>query len=194
MPSHIIHLGIAQEVNKKLKLNSDAIKLGSVLPDLTVEHNHGLSHFQYEDIYPKNLANPDEFVKTNPNKKDDISIGYIIHLLTDRYYNNYYYNTKLYWVKHNKKLKHKLFESYDKYLLNQGVVEKINNTKIINNIPNYNNISFDKEYLKGYINSLNNEIESTKINKNYRVENQEFLDSLYNECIKYILNKIDEYI
>lgn len=26
MPSHKIHLGIAQEVNKKLKLDSDAIK------------------------------------------------------------------------------------------------------------------------------------------------------------------------
>lgn len=193
MPSHKIHLGIAQEVNKKLKLDSDAIKLGSVLPDLTIKHNHGLSHFQYEDVYPKNLANADEFAKVNPSKNDDISIGYIIHLLTDRYYNDYYYNTKLNWIKHDKEFKHKLFESYDKYLLNQGVIKKINNTKIISNIPDYNNISFDKEYLKNYIDSLNYEIENTKINKNYKVEHQEFLDSLYNECIKYVLNKIDEY-
>lgn len=45
MPSHKIHLSIAQEVNKKLKLDNDSIMLGSVLPDLTIEHNHGLSHF-----------------------------------------------------------------------------------------------------------------------------------------------------
>lgn len=37
MPSHKIHLGIAQEVNKQLKLDSDLIKIGSVLPDLTKE-------------------------------------------------------------------------------------------------------------------------------------------------------------
>lgn len=114
-------------------------------------------------------------------------------MLTDRYYNNYYYNTKLNWIKHNKEFKHKLFESYDKYLLNQRVIKKINNTKIISNITDYNNISFDKEYLKNYIDSLNYEIENTKINKNYKVKYQEFLDSLYNECIKYVLNKIDEY-
>lgn len=53
MPSHKIHLGIAQEVNKKLNRNTDLIKLGSVLPDLTIEHDHGLSHFQYEDIIIK---------------------------------------------------------------------------------------------------------------------------------------------
>lgn len=50
MPSHKIHLSIAQEINKKLKLDNDSIMLGSVLPDLTIEHDHGLSHFQFEDI------------------------------------------------------------------------------------------------------------------------------------------------
>ena len=56
MPSHKIHLSIAQEVNKELKLNNDSIMLGSVLPDLTIERNHGLSHFQFEDIYPKTMS------------------------------------------------------------------------------------------------------------------------------------------
>lgn len=66
---------------------------------------------------PKNLANADEFTRVNPSKKDDISIGYIIHLLTDKYYNNYYYNTKLNWIKHDKEFKHKLFESYDLFFI-----------------------------------------------------------------------------
>ena len=38
--------------------------LGSVLPDLTITKDHGLSHFQYKDEYPYNLANADEFIKT----------------------------------------------------------------------------------------------------------------------------------
>lgn len=55
---------------------------------------------------------------------DDISTGYIIHLLTDRYYNDFYdfKDNKPYKLKEEcsyidniKKFKHDLFESYDIY-------------------------------------------------------------------------------
>lgn len=193
MPSHKIHLSIAKEINKKLKLNDDAIILGSVLPDLTIEHDHGLSHFQYEDVYPKNLANADEFIKKYPNMKDDISIGYIIHLLTDRFYNEVYYHTDIDGIEHNKYFKHSLFDSYDNYLLKQGNVSKINNKQIINNIPNYRDITFDMNYLNEYIDKLNNDIDNTKIEKNYSIDYQDFLDKLYNDCLNYIIGIIDDY-
>lgn len=193
MPSHKIHLSIAKEINKKLKLNDDAILLGSVLPDLTIEHDHGLSHFQCEDEYPKNLANADEFIKKYPNMKDDISIGYIIHLLTDRFYNDVYYHTDIDGIEHNKYFKHSLFDSYDNYLLKQGNVSKINNKQIINNIPNYKDITFDMNYLNEYIDKLNNDIDNTKIKKNYSIEYQDFLDKLYNDCLNYIIGIIDDY-
>lgn len=193
MPSHKIHLSIAKEINKKLKLNDDAIMLGSVLPDLTIEHDHGLSHFQYEDVYPKNLANADEFIKKYPNMKDDISIGYIIHLLTDRFYNEVYYHTDIDGIEHNKYFKHSLFDSYDNYLLKQGNVSKINNKQIINNIPNYRDITFDMDYLNEYIDKLNNDIDNTKIEKNYSIDYQDFLDKLYNDCLNYIIGIIDDY-
>lgn len=193
MPSHKIHLSIAKEINKKLKLNDDAILLGSVLPDLTIEHDHGLSHFQCEDEYPKNLANADEFIKKYPNMKDDISIGYIIHLLTDRFYNDVYYHTDIDGIEHNKYFKHSLFDSYDNYLLKQGKVSKINNKQIINNIPNYRDITFDMNYLNEYIDKLNNDIDNTKIKKNYSIEYQDFLDKLYNDCLNYIIGIIDDY-
>lgn len=193
MPSHKIHLSIAKEINKKLKLNDDAILLGSVLPDLTIEHDHGLSHFQCEDEYPKNLANADEFIKKYPNMKDDISIGYIIHLLTDRFYNDVYNHTDIDGIEHNKYFKHSLFDSYDNYLLKQRNVSKINNKQIINNIPNYRDITFDMNYLNEYIDKLNNDIDNTKIKKNYSIEYQDFLDKLYNDCLNYIIDIIDDY-
>lgn len=193
MPSHKIHLSIAKEINKKLKLNDDAILLGSVLPDLTIEHDHGLSHFQCGDEYPKNLANADEFIKKYPNMKDDISIGYIIHLLTDRFYNDVYYHTDIDGIEHNKYFKHSLFDSYDNYLLKQGNVSKINSKQIINNIPNYRDITFDMNYLNEYIDKLNNDIDNTKIKKNYSIEYQDFLDKLYNDCLNYIIGIIDDY-
>ena len=193
MPSHKIHLSIAQEVNKELNLNNDSIMLGSVLPDLTIERNHGLSHFQFEDVYPKNLANADEFIKKYPAMKDDISIGYIIHLLTDKYYNDVYYHTIIDGIEHNKYFKHNLFDSYDKYLLKHGNVDKINNKKIINEIPNYEDISFDNNYLNEYIDKLNSDIDSINIENNYTINYQDFLDELYNGCIKYIEEVINKY-
>ena len=193
MPSHKIHLSIAKEINKKLKLNDDAILLGSVLPDLTIEQDHRLSHFQFGDEYPKNLANADEFIKKYPNMKDDISIGYIIHLLTDRFYNDVYYHTDIDGIEHNKYFKHSLFDSYDNYLLKQGNVSKINSKQIINNIPNYRDITFDMNYLNEYIDKLNNDIDNTKIKKNYSIEYQDFLDKLYNDCLNYIIGIIDDY-
>lgn len=193
MPSHKIHLSIAKEINKKLKLNNDAIMLGSVLPDLTIEHDHGLSHFQFEDVYPKNLANADEFIKKYPTMKDDISIGYIIHLLTDKYYNDVYYHTNIDGIEHNKYFKHNLFDNYDKYLLKHGIVDKINNKQIINNIPNYEDISFDNNYLNEYIDKLNSDIDSINIENDYTIDYQDFLEELYNGCIKYIEEVINKY-
>lgn len=193
MPSHKIHLSIAKEINKKLKLDNDAIMLGSVLPDLTIEHDHGLSHFQFEDVYPKNLANADEFIKKYPDMKDDISIGYIIHLLTDKYYNDVYYHTNINGIEHNKYFKHNLFDSYDNYLLKHGIVDKINNKQIINNIPSYEDISFDNNYLSEYIDKLNKEIDCTNIENDYTIDHQKFLDELYNGCIKYLEEVINKY-
>lgn len=193
MPSHKIHLSIAQEVNKELKLNNDSIMLGSVLPDLTIEHDHGLSHFQFEDIDPKNLANADEFIKKYPDMKDDISIGYIIHLLTDKYYNDIYCHTNIDGIEHNKNFKHNLFDSYDMYLLKHKKVDKFEKINIVNEIPLYKNISFDTEYLNAYINNTNNQIDNITYGENFKIDYQIFLNDLYAGCIKYILNNINKY-
>ena len=68
MPSHKIHLAIANEVNKKLKLDNDSIMLGSVLPDLITNKRHDISHYQIEGSYEEELANPDKFVSEYRNK------------------------------------------------------------------------------------------------------------------------------
>lgn len=193
MPSHKIHIKIAQDLNKHLKLDNDSIMLGSVLPDLTITKNHGLSHFQYIDEYPYNLANAFEFIKKYPNMKDDISIGYIIHLLTDRFYNDWYYkNYELKGINTTKEFKHDLFESYDKYILKHFKLNKFSNIDIVNNIANSEDLSFDINYLKDYIIKFNNEIDYNSIDETYTIDNLEILDKLYNECIKYILKFLNE--
>ena len=140
MPSHKIHIAIAQQVNKILKLNNDEISLGSVLPDLVNVDNHGIYHFQYIDKYPQNLANPDEFIMLyREHINNAISIGYLIHLLTDRFYNEQYYKkfylfdnnmpTELFFnnkvisdKKIGKKMKNHDFEEYDKYSIRHNMI------------------------------------------------------------------------
>lgn len=187
MPSHIIHIKIAQDINKKLRLDNDSIMLGSVLPDLTVNKDHGLSHFQYKDEYPFNLANADEFIKKYPNLKDDISIGYIIHLLTDKFYNDWYYKKyRLKGISTTKEFKHNLFASYDEYLLKHYQLIKFSDYNVISKIPNYKDLYFDKQSLEQYIINYNDGISSIKNDLNYTIENQDELNNLYNDCLTYI--------
>ena len=48
--------------------------------------------------------------------KDNVSIGYIIHLLTDRFYDDWYYKSyKLKRINTTKEFKHNLFDFYDKH-------------------------------------------------------------------------------
>ena len=87
MPSHKIHMYIAKNVNEKLKLDLDSIMLGSVLPDICENKNHSISHDQIGEKDLEGLANPDKFVdKYKENLNNPIMTGYLIHLLTDRFY------------------------------------------------------------------------------------------------------------
>lgn len=193
MPSHKIHIKISQDINEKLKLDNDSIMLGSVLPDLTITKDHGLSHFQYIDEYPYNLANADEFIKKYPNMKDDVSMGYIIHLLTDRFYNDWYYkNYKLKGINTTKEFKHYLFNSYDKYIVKHFKLDKFNNLDVIYKIPSYADLEFDKDYLKEYIIKFNTEIDNIEIDNNYIIDNLDLLSQLYNDCLSFILKFLNE--
>ena len=187
MPSHKIHMAIAQIVNKELKLNNDKITLGSVLPDLTIMKNHGLSHFQYIDEYPYNLASADEFVKKY-NMFEDIPFD--SDFMGDDFEDNKPYKLKeeYSYIDNIKKFKHDLFESYDIYLLKNVLIEKINDISIINFIPNYDDIKFDKDYLSEYILKSNDEIDyyRNNLDLNYEIDNQYYLDELFNGCIKYV--------
>lgn len=208
MPSHKIHIAIAQQVNKRLKLNNDEISLGSVLPDLVNVENHGISHFQYIDKYPQNLANPDEFIKLYKEYiNNTISIGYLIHLLTDRFYNEKYYRkfylfdnnvpTKLFLnnkiitdKKIGKEMKNHDFEEYDKYLISHNMIIPFKDKKVISKIPKYKNIPFDEKFLSEYIDKNNEELKKDKANYEFLYWSKKELDNIFNECILYTINYI----
>ena len=95
MASAVIHLCVAKEVNKYLKMDENMILLGSIAPDIskqigeTKEISHFLDHTNEDDI-----PNIDRFLskyKSELNKP--FEVGYFIHLLTDKYwFRDYIYN------------------------------------------------------------------------------------------------------
>lgn len=88
MASAIIHLCVAKEINKYLKMDENYLLLGSIAPDIskqigeTKEISHFLDHSNEDDI-----PNIDRFLskyKSELNKP--FEMGYFIHLLTDKYW------------------------------------------------------------------------------------------------------------
>lgn len=208
MPCHKIHLAIAREVNRKLNLDIDLLMLGSVLPDLAL-NDHAMSHYQVEGTYDSELANPDKFFNeykdymTNP-----IIIGYLIHLLTDRFYNDYYFKNHCIFNesgipiavkfkngkvdKNIKTIKQSDFFKYDKWLLRNNLIEKFKSDKCVDNVFDLSVAMFDKDKLRKYIlNSNNDKPSSFKTRWFYKSISKEELDSVYNNCIEYITNYLN---
>jgi len=88
MASALIHICVAKEVNKYLKMNEYDLLLGSIAPDLskqigqTKEISHFLDHTNEDDI-----PNIDRFLKKYQQELNKpFTMGYFIHLLTDKYW------------------------------------------------------------------------------------------------------------
>ena len=217
MPTHKIHLAIAKKVSDKLNIDTDSVMLGSVLPDICKEKNHQLSHFQFGEKDLEGLANPDKFINKYRDKLENpIMLGYLIHILTDRFYNEHIFrhfyiydendNGIGIYLKGKKKildrdtrkyLKHRELNIYDKWLMNHNYVCKFNNYDCIKKVIDIDEASFDREKLKKYILSSNNDINKLNIFKkicfyNYKITNQKELDKIFNNCIEYIIKYIND--
>lgn len=88
MASAIIHLCVAKEVNKYLKMDEYDLLIGSIAPDIakqigeTKEISHFLDHTNEDDI-----PNIDRFLaKYKDSLNNPFNMGYFIHLLTDKYW------------------------------------------------------------------------------------------------------------
>ncbi len=212
MPSWPIHIALANKLNKKLKLGDEFI-LGNVLPDVLDGYI-----FTPSNITDKNLSHYrtnrridyDLFLNENKNKLDNpIIFGYFVHLLVDKFYNNY------------TAINHFVKKDNDMYVLlnNNSMVKKDNNTlkmkqneyikygeklaynNLLGKIINIENLSLN--YLKD-LNKFNYNFDDIKktialINKwvsneniitdiDYKIYTEEELDSLYNNCYIFVLD------
>lgn len=179
MPSWNIHLAIAQEINKTLKLDKDSFYFGNLVPDVDYDMDIKRKDTHYHNIKcpscPKeNLPDINLFLKDYKKYLyNPVIMGMYVHLLTDYYYNNQIYSK--YWVQdinnniigarllngkivdNKKKFKHQDLGIYGKYLFKNKKIEmpKINN-KLLKNIKKVKNNCYSNEIIKKRIEYLNN--------------------------------------
>ena len=92
MASAIIHLAVANEVNKFLNRDYKQFMIGAIAPDIwkqVGEESKCPSHFLDND--GESVPNIDKFLyKYKDMLKDDFVLGYYIHLITDYYWFKYF--------------------------------------------------------------------------------------------------------
>ena len=100
MPSWKIHSYIGNQVNKTIKVNKKYFMIGNLLPDQD-RYNIGnlkrniprtTTHFIKREDYLIGINLPDYDKMYNKYKdkfKNPVLMGYLVHLLTDYYFNNY---------------------------------------------------------------------------------------------------------
>ena len=90
MASSMIHIAVANEINKKLNRDKSKLLIGTIAPDISklIGEPKVKSHFQDRN---DNIPNLDKFLDKYKEKlNDDFVLGYYIHLLTDYLWFKYF--------------------------------------------------------------------------------------------------------
>lgn len=90
MPSAIIHIAVANEINKKIKKDESKLLIGSIAPDMAkiIGETKLKSHFQKENTTTPDLS---KFLDKYQDKlNDSFILGYYIHLYTDYLWFKYF--------------------------------------------------------------------------------------------------------
>lgn len=159
MASFIIHIAVAQELNKRLKRDNRKLLIGSIAPDIAkfIGQTKSVTHFQ-KTI--DDLPNLDKFLsKYKEYLVDDFVLGYYIHLYTDYLWfkeiePSIYHNSVLYKLDNTTEVisnKDRLVYFYHDYdLLNKKLIElyDIKLDFLSKDIPELKNIIKEYSYDK----------------------------------------------
>ncbi len=91
MASSIIHMCVANEINKKLHRDKNKIILGSIAPDISKHIGETKLHSHFLDGIGNSVPNMEKFLsKYKAYLDDDFVMGYYIHLYTDYIWFKYF--------------------------------------------------------------------------------------------------------
>ena len=213
MPSWPIHLALANKLNKKLNLGDEFI-LGNVLPDVlgkNMINNHSqtidksISHFRYKN---RKLIDVDSFIDKYKNYFDNpIVLGYLSHLITDKYFNDYFYinhvvgedqkailkNGSLYDGEEKTwQIKRRDFEIFSKKLINDNYLSNLNAKNIKKKDLIIEEVPITDSDLEKTVKKINEFSMQNKIYKpnDFEIFTEEKLMEIFNNCYKKILDTI----
>lgn len=205
MASAVIHLAVANEINKKLNRDKNQLLIGAIAPDISkfIGEDKTKSHFLKE--LDSNIPDIESFLNKYKNSlTDDFVMGYFIHLYTDYLWFKYFV-TEFYDKPMITKLDGTVVKCsgnmlslyvYNDYTnLNIKLIDKYNmDLKIFyNQLPKLSNIieeiPMDKMGL--LLSQMGIIIENSKEKKDY-IFNIENLEKFIATSVELILGKITE--
>ncbi len=205
MASAVIHLAVANEINKKLNRDKSQLLIGAIAPDISkfIGEDKTKSHFLKE--LDSNIPDIESFLnKYKNNLTDDFVMGYFIHLYTDYLWFKYFV-TEFYDKPMITKLDGTVVKCsgnmlslyvYNDYTnLNIKLIDKYNmDLKIFyNQLPKLSNIieeiPMDKMGL--LLSQMGIIIENSKEKKDY-IFNIENIEKFITTSVELILGKITE--
>ena len=91
MASAVIHMAIANEINKYLKCDKDKILIGSIAPDISKQIGDTKVGSHFLDSEDTTIPNINKFLDKYKHKINDAFVlGYFIHLYTDYLWFKYF--------------------------------------------------------------------------------------------------------
>ena len=205
MASAVIHLVVANELNKKLNRDSNKLLIGSISPDISklIGENKIKSHFISE--VGSDIPDIGKFLnKYKSNLTDDFVLGYFIHLYTDylwfKYFMSELYNDTMIKrldgsvVKYDEDtLINYIYNDYTD--LNIKLIDKYNlDLKIFyNELPKFNYIieEIPMNNIKLVVDKMGIIIENSKESKIYMFDLKN-IEKFIDICVDLILSIIDE--
>lgn len=148
MPSIAAHMVCAKLVAEELKINDVEFIKGNLLPDITSKEN------SHNKIIGKYYLIPDiDYFVNTLNLKDNLSLGYLSHLLLDKFYlQDYIYDAVL---GDNVFISKIIYKEYD--IINYRLLMAFNiDVNYLNNILKYVKGQVDEEKYEANIKCLNN--------------------------------------
>ena len=232
MPSWGIHMLVAIKLSPKLKVDRNSFIFGNIVPDINNGYvvkgiskivKHEKTHFDssYSKRIIENLEENEFLIKYKNKMNNPIVLGYLAHMLTDRYFNYIAYKKRAIYDKENnvigiilnnkkimydefdeiRKVKVNDFKIFSKYIYDNKLVKKLEYNKefVIKN-ELIEEVEIDKKDVGLTIKYINDNIQGTKdILKTckeleYKIFTQEELIKITNDCCKFILEYINKNI
>ena len=205
MASTVIHMCVANEVNKYLKKDDKGILIGSIAPDISKHINETKKYSHFLDNVDNDIPNIDRFLNKYKNYLNyDFVMGYYIHLYTDylwfKYFIPNFIKKDFIYTLDNKKVnlsdKEKLEYVYNDYTnLNIKLLDEYEMDLSIfyEDIPNFKNIieEIPMDKLQLIIDKAGLIIKNSKEEKSFIFDIEE-INKFIEFCVSDIITQLEK--